>query len=352
MELINSDAQRSPPLIDPDRSFRIVRMTPKGSGGRSMGRTYRFGDYWDINPAYAGHEDLETLAEQRRLDEDDRGGDTTGLVQLPTDPSEPFVFYKRAIVDPSFTYGDGTSNSSRRFLSRQGFDAMVNQAEEDGRGKLRRQVRVSEQPSVDRRSAGRDPAAAMGGMAAHSLMPTTGHGGAAGRRASHEWCHLIGDGDNGPTEFRNLVVGTNAVNTEQLAMETALRGYRLRFLGLGYAIRLTVEALLERTEAASPAVPGGPCHRANRISFMIDIIEEPGRGARSSAVDRTPSVGGTVHRQIMDGQRGTITESEFTSLHNNARDKPRETHVRLREQQEEQQCGRASRYGSPMSIGS
>ncbi|MFJ8111499.1 DUF4157 domain-containing protein [Streptomyces sp. NPDC096132] len=350
VELVNSDLQHSHTLINPDRSFRIVRMTPKGSGGRSMGRTYRFGDYWGINPAYTGDQDPHALAGLRNLDEENRvGDDTAGLVQLPTDPSQPFVFYKRNIVDPSFTYADGSSHNSRRFLSVPSFDRKANRAEEAGRGKLRSQVGLSRPPTVDRASAGRNPAAAMGNMPAHGLMPLTGHGGGAGRRASHEWCHLIGDGDNGPTDFRNLVVGTNAVNTEQLAMETALRDYRTRFLGLGYAIRLTVEALLERTEAASPAVPGGPYHQADWISFMIDIVEDPGRGAGGSQVDEAESVVGTVHRQIMDAKRGTITESEFTSLHHEVRNKLRGVHEQLREQQER---GRASRYGSPMSIGS
>ncbi|NBM20336.1 DUF4157 domain-containing protein [Streptomyces sp. GC420] len=352
VELINSDLQHSHTLIDPGRSFRIIRMTPKGSGGRSMGRTYKFGDYWGINPAYTGGRDPEELAGLRGLDEDNRvGADTTGLIQLPTDPSQPFVFYKRNIVDPSFAYADGTSNNSRRFLSVADFDAKANRAEAAGRGKLRRQVRVSRPPTVGRADAGRNPAGAMGHMPAHALMPVTGHGGGAGRRASHEWCHLIGDGDNGPTEFRNLVVGTNAVNTEQLAMETALRDYRTRFLGLGYAIRLTVEAVLERTEAESPNVPGGPYHKADWISFMIDIIENPAHGAGSADVDGAVSVSGTVHRQVMDAKRGTITESEFTSLHNEVRNKLRGVHADLREQQE-QARGRSSRYGSPMSIGS
>lgn len=353
VELINSNLQRSHTLIDPDRRFRIVGMTPKGSGGRSMGRTYRFGDYWGINPAYTGRERPETLVELRGLDAENRvGDDTTGLIQLPTDPSQPFLFYKRNIIDPSFTYADGTSNNSRRFLGERSFDRKAERALAAGRGKLRGQVGVSMPPSVGRGDAGRSPVGAMG-VAAHELMPDTGHDGAGGRRASHEWCHLIGDGDNGPSEFGNLVVGTNAVNTEQLAMETALRDYRTRFFGLGYAIRLSVEALLERPEDQSLDVPGGPYHKADWISFVIDIIEDPGRRASGAEVSGAHSVVGTVHRQIMDGQRGTITESEFTSLHNEVRNKLRGVHARLREQQEQQQSyGHSPRYGSPMSIGS
>ncbi|MGW1212316.1 eCIS core domain-containing protein [Streptomyces sp. NPDC002499] len=347
VEIINTDVRHSPTLIDTARRFRIVRMTPKGSGGRSMGRTYRFGDYWAPNPAYVGGQDLDSLAQARGLGPDNRvDGNTQGLVPLPTDPSEPFVFYTRNVVDPNFTNADGTAKDERRFLSRRGFDALADEAQAEGR--TRGQTRVSRPPTVDRATAGRHTATAMGGFAAHQMMPTTGRGGANGRLASHEWCHLIGDGDNGPTVFQNLVVGTNAVNSEQLAMETALRDFRQRLLGLGYAIRLNVEAIVERTEAESPGMPGGAYNKADWISFAIDVIEDPGRGAGSAEVIRARSVSGPVHRQIMDAQRGTITESEFTSLHNQVRNKLRSVHAELREAQEA--ARRRSRHGSPMAV--
>ncbi|UUU21984.1 hypothetical protein [Streptomyces sp. DSM 40750] len=47
--------------------------------------------------------------------------------------------------------------------------------------------------------------------------------------------------------------------------------------------------------------------------------------------------------------RGTTTESEFTSLHNEVRSKLRGVHGRLLEERER---GHSSRHGSPMSIGS
>ncbi|MDH6216830.1 eCIS core domain-containing protein [Streptomyces pseudovenezuelae] len=351
VEIINTDVRHSPTLIDTARHFRIVRMTPKGSGGRSMGRTYRLGDYWATNPQYTGLEDLQALAAARGLGEDNHvAGPTPGLEELPTDPSEPFVFYRRTAVDSNFTKADGTAKDERRFLSRSEFDTLGDEAVEQGRS--RHQVGVSRPPSVDRATAGRHTATAMGGFAAHQMMPVTGRGGTTGRLASHEWCHLIGDGDNGPTEFRNLVVGTNAVNTEQLAMETALRDFRQRFLGLGYAIRLNVEAIVERTEAESPGMPGGAYNKADWISFAIDVIENPARGASGGEVSRALSASGPVHRQIMDAQRGTITESEFTSLHNQVRNKLRTVHTELREAREAAQRRRPSRRGSPMSLDS
>jgi hypothetical protein len=332
-------------LVDTSLPFRVVRFTAKGSGGRSMGRTFRYGDYWDVNPEYDGPEDPLHLAAIRHLAPDDRAPrDTSGLALLPSDPSQPFLFYRRRVVDPHFTTGGGASHDARRFLSIDGFDRKYDRAEDQGRTRSR--VNVSRPPTVDRATAGRDPKAAMGNVPAHALMPDSGHRGGTGRLASHEWCHLIGDGDNGPSEFRNLVVGTNAVNTEQLAMETALREYRNRFDGLGYAIRLTVKAVLDRPEATSSTypdirrVPGGPYHQAKWISFEIDVIDNPGRNARRSDVDRAGSVTGSVHRQIMDARRGTITESEFTSLHHEVRNKLRGVHRDLREQREREAADR------------
>jgi hypothetical protein len=329
-------------VVDTDRPFRIVRFTAKGSGGRSMGRTFRYGDYWDVNPRYRGPGDPRRLAELRELSPEDRAPrDTTGLVPLPTDPSQPFLFYRRRVVDPNFTGPAGGSHDARDFLSGEDFDRRYAQT---APARTRSSVDVSRPPTVDRAAAGRDPKAAMGNVPAHALMPDTGHGG-GGRLASHEWCHLIGDGDNGPSEFRNLVIGTNAVNTEQLAMETALRDYRNRFAGLGYAIRLTVRALLDRPEAdeytvpALARVPGGPYHAADWISFEIDVIDDPGRGARRSDVDRAAAAIG-VHRQVMDARRGTITESEFTSLHHEVRNKLRRAHQELRVERERERSER------------
>ncbi|MCX4585623.1 hypothetical protein [Streptomyces sp. NBC_01481] len=88
VELINSP--RSSTLIDTDAPFRIVSTTVKGSGGRSMGRTFRFGDYWAVNPAYNGGMDVDVLADlavERELTEDTHitaGGDD--LVRLPSHP--------------------------------------------------------------------------------------------------------------------------------------------------------------------------------------------------------------------------------------------------------------------------
>ncbi|WP_405604310.1 DUF4157 domain-containing protein [Streptomyces sp. NBC_01410] len=349
VELVNSP--RSSTLIDAGQPFSIVSMAPKGSGGRSMGRTFRFGDYWAVNPAYNGGMDVDALADlavERELTEDTHiSAADDDVVLLPSHPSQPFLFYTRNIVDENFTHQDGTAKYDRRFLSGRDFDLLAASAAR--RGMTRSQVRVSKPPTVDRATAGRDTARAMGGFAAHATMPQTGRRGRSGRRlASHEWCHLIGDGDNGPTEFQNLVVGTNAVNTEQLAMETALRDFRPSLLGLGYAIRLTVNAIVEPTEVDSLDIPGGPYNKADWISFEIDVVETPRRGTRSSEVNSARSVTGTVHRQIMDADRGTITESEFTSLHNQVRGKLGTAYERLKAQRRAEEAELT--HASPMLV--
>lgn len=44
-----------------------------------------------------------------------------------------------------------------------------------------------------------------------------------GRRTDQEWCHLQGDGDNGPSITQNFVAGSDHCNTEQLALEEGMR---------------------------------------------------------------------------------------------------------------------------------
>ncbi|QUQ63953.1 hypothetical protein [Kutzneria sp. CA-103260] len=330
--------RRSDTLIDLNAPFRVVKRVPKKSWGRSMGRTYRFGDYWDVNPEFrldlpGDHaEAMRALVEGRGLKADKRvrGDDLDSLEQLPSDPHQPFLFYTPKITDPNFTHRNGARKHNRRFLLPAAYDRLA------GQSRTRGQVGLSKPPLANRQHAGRVPAAEMGGFRAHDVMPTTGRGGTGDRLASHEWCHLIGDNDDGPTVFHNLVVGTNAVNTEQLAMESALRDFRPRMDGLGYAIRLRVEAIVEQAEAANPAIPGGPYHKADWISFTIDIVD---KAASAGPVATRPSVA-FVHRQIMDADRGTITESEFTSLHNQVRNLLRAEHSRLK----------AERQGSPMAL--
>ncbi|GAA4223860.1 hypothetical protein GCM10022254_02030 [Actinomadura meridiana] len=352
VEAINNPQGPSPILIDRTGWFRILAVRPKGSKGRSMGRTYRFGDYWDINLDFltwirnevpdTDERTIEQLAERRGLKQDDRvPANRDAFVRLPSEQTQPFVFYTNNVLDEAFTHGDGTRKDDRRFKSVEDFSAQLDAV--TAANKVREQVGLSHAPVTDRQTGGRNPIAAMSGFPAHSLMSQSGRGGRSGRPASHEWCHLIGDNDGGPTIFQNLVVGTNAVNTEQLAMESALRDFRASMDGLGLAIRLKVTALVERTEAENPVVPGNPYNKADWIRFVVDIVKKDGGPDVSARQSLRP-----VHRQIMDAKRGTITESEFTSLHHQVRNAMRKAHEKLLERQREEE--ERERSGSPMSV--
>ncbi|MFF4586528.1 DUF4157 domain-containing protein [Streptomyces sp. NPDC001388] len=297
IELINDpDGHASQILIDTDAPFRITRRTLRGSGGRSGGRTYAFGDRWGVNP-HAGITPDEAV-QRFGLDADSfvdaAQAGAQNLTLLPFEATQPVVHYVPAgRHDPKFL------NNNRRFLSGPGFDALGQDT--------RTASGVSTRPQVDRRDGQRGTAAAMGNTQAHEWMGP-GNGGGVGQLAKYEWCHLIGDGDGGPSDFRNLVIGTNAVNTEQLAMETGLRELIPQVRARGYDIRLDVVASVVQApmeQVHPPATRGLPDRlQADWISYAISLVPVGNING-----PQTP-----VHRQIMDATRGTITESEFVVL--------------------------------------
>ncbi|HEY4242113.1 MAG TPA: DUF4157 domain-containing protein [Kofleriaceae bacterium] len=65
--------------------------------------------------------------------------------------------------------------------------------------------------------------------------------GAGAAYPRQEWCHLVGHGDGGPEHDANLIAGTHYANTEQLALETAVRKLR-RVGGKRIRVRLKVTA--------------------------------------------------------------------------------------------------------------
>jgi hypothetical protein len=113
------------------------------------------------------------------------------------------------------------------------------------------------------------------------------------------------------------VIGTNAVNTEQLALETALRPYVARLHSNQLGIQLRVQALMEKAPEQTDPPEGGEEQllKAKWISYHISIVP--------LATPDTDQPVADVHRQIMHADRGTITESEFTSLHHEVRNKIR-----------------------------
>ncbi|MET9079653.1 DUF4157 domain-containing protein [Streptomyces sp. NPDC004232] len=297
IELVNDPGGLvSRTLIDTDAPFTITRRIPRGSGGRSSGRTYAFGDRWGVDPSSGLSK--ETAAQLYGLDPDGyvEQGDAArqGLAQLPSDTTQAVTFYVPAgRNDPKFL------NNDRRFMSTQGFDALGNAT--------RWATALSARPQVDRRDGQRSTAAAMGNTQAHAWMGP-GNGGSVGQLAKYEWCHLVGDGDGGPSAPENLVIGTNAVNTEQLAMETGLRDLVPQVRARGFDIRLQVIASLQEAPMESEHSPsdfGLPALlQADWISYDISLVPLGQVNGRQRA----------VHRQIMDATRGTITESEFVVL--------------------------------------
>ncbi|MER5306297.1 DUF4157 domain-containing protein [Streptomyces sp. NPDC002773] len=288
--------------VNPDRLFQVLTQTPRSNGRGSQGRTYMFEHRWAPNPSFLaapGQGAAETAAffgldPGLRLSPAD-----TGFVPLPTDPSLPFVFFVEADRSDSRFLND-----KREFLSADAFDTEYDTASLTD---TREQRRISQPPIHDRRTAGRSTAQAMGGTQAHEWVDAGGsEGGAPGVLAKYEWCHLIGDGDSGPNIPENLVIGTNAVNTEQLAMEIGLRRYVRQLATRGYGIELRVKAtMVDAPEqlnppAHAPRILDGAPLMADWISYEITVV---GPGLRHP-----------IHRQIMDAARGTITESEFVFL--------------------------------------
>ncbi|MCQ9133798.1 DUF4157 domain-containing protein [Streptomyces sp. IBSBF 2807] len=320
VEMVNDPhAQTSDLLIDTAQPFRILRRTLKmRQGGASAGRTYRFAERWAPNPQYWNLRDPQDAADaaaqaaDRGLPAEERLSpyDVAGFSPLPTDADQPFVFYVSPnTVDPHFQRRDGTQKNERRYLSAERFDGTVAAGAAVTGYDQQAFQGLSSPHQVDRRTGRRDPARAMGNQQANQLMGNEGRGGSTGERlASHEWCHLVGDGDGGPDRPENLVIGTNAVNTEQLAMETALRPFVGRLRTMGYSIQLRVRALV--TPVDDPALPGGRCNVAQYISYRISLVPHGELNAANPW---------EIHRQIMDGQRGTITELEFTYLHHTVR---------------------------------
>lgn len=309
IQLINAPGQGIG--INENAPFTILDRTIKRTVDHAKNRTFAFEQRWAPNPAFWAAPELETdLSTPAGREFAARVGQDYGLEPsqlmpagglplfraLPTESGRPFIFYVKH-SDPKF------ATDNRSYLSDAGFDQLA--ADPTSGLAAQSMIGLSTRPQVDRQQAGRSPQQAMGGIPAHQFMGAAGRAGQQGQLSSHEWCHLIGDGDGGPAVFQNLVIGTNAVNTEQLAMESALRRYVPRFRTLGVSIQLRVTALTAEPPVSIP-VPGVTHRQAKWISYQIGLVP---LGDTNNAA---PEV---VHRQIMDAERGTISSGEFTFLH-------------------------------------
>lgn len=343
IELVNRPDQphRTPTLIDPSRSFQVVRRKLKmRPSTHSAGRTYRFQERWSLNPVYwgpAAGPQAELAAREAGLKPEKRlrQDELRDFRALPAPNDQPFVFHvANNRVDPHFMNADGTQKDGRRGVSAASFDFTAANTHPDEYHRMGATA-LSEPPQVNRGDAGRNPHRTMGNVQANELMGAEGNGGSTGQHlASHEWCHLIGDGDGGADIPRNLVIGTNAVNTEQLAMETALRPFVPQLTAMGHSIQLDVEALVRPTPRSSPAVPGQGWNQAEYISYRISLVP---RGMVGSSRRRE------IHRQIMDARRGTITEMEFTYLRRTVKAKLQQAVAEIEAIEEAERAERAER---------
>jgi hypothetical protein len=317
IDLVNrSGSLTSHPFgVDITAPFTVRKVTVKDSGGHT-GRVSHKEERWAHNLAYWSQFNLataNTIAQHRHgLDLGRQWVPAhVTFTAIPTDPSQPYIFYvANAGGDPNFRYHD------RKFRPPADFDTAYQQVPS---GQRREVAQVSKPHRIPRKESGRTPSAAMGNTQAHEHMvgaqhPFTPFQGTQGvHLASHEWCHLIGDGDGGPILPGNLVIGTNAVNTEQLAMETGLRLYRTQLKHWHCSVVLRVKAI---TTPSPVALQGQQTTalQATWISYEISVVNSD---------DRNDGNRIAVHRQIMDASRGTITAGEFTYLEQEVRHKLR-----------------------------
>lgn len=307
IELVRPERLGTIPGIVGDGSvFEITSITPPISK-TATGRAYTGTQAFFANPRYRGaavaapttRAAAAARAAIQRFD-NEQAARAAHFVPQPTSDQEPYVF----CVPEDFDDPKQTANPAqdRRFRSEAQFEGDL----AAGAAKSARSM-ATRTPAQRRAEAGRIPQAEAGNVPAAAFMGDAGTRATQGHLASHEYCHLIGDGDGGLCDRRNLVVGTNSVNTEQLAMEETLRPFRPKFRQLGCSVMLDVTS----TTGATPAAPAGGeawvrQSKAEFIRYRIQIIPVDVALRDMHRLD--------VHTQIMDGQRGTITEMEVELL--------------------------------------
>lgn len=288
--------------------YRIVSMSVRGGGGAGMGRPVGGPQWWGINSEFNGvvghrvlwgHELVAWGIGELLLPMDRylKGSPGPGLRKMPATSFDPFIFYLEGAAS-SVQEPIGT----RAVIDIGDFERRFERVREEG-GAYAEQEGLSKAPSVARKEGGsdRDPGTMMGTSAwkAAGGKPAP----LPGALASHEWCHLLGDGDSGPCAPANLVIGTNSVNTEQLAMENALRPYRPGLMDhFGLAIQIQARALCSRVMH-----DGTEYLQADHIEYNIDLVN-PAR----------PAIRFEIFRRVMDGRRGAISELEFITVGNMA----------------------------------
>ncbi len=312
------------------RDFEVKR-TPPGRSGTAKGRAYTGDQGFFPNPAYWGEREpddsVPAPTERERTARkaaiirfvDEKTARAQGALPQAASKGEPWVF----CVPAAFGESGGTPDPKQTGnpgLRRRSPDSSFAE-ETDGAQVRRATVFQTHTPAKRRGEDGREPQREANGTPAHFWMGSSkddshkhdvpAYAGSRGASGSHEYCHLVGDGDSGDCKAENLVVGTNGVNTEQLAMEETLRPYRPLLRRLGYGLRLTVTATIDDTpfyfEGLNPFDPPWASQSiAEWIQYAIEVVPID-LGLKSD--EPMP-----VHTQVMDGQRGVITEAEVEVL--------------------------------------
>jgi len=303
-----------------------LRRRAAGGGSSSKGRSYRGTqgffpnpDYWqkrkpdDSVPKPASRKATPTMAAILEL-RDAKDAATHGLVPQDAGPAEPWVFCVPDAFDNAKAAPDARQAGNPRRQRKQVGDF---DKEASDKQVMRATVYQTRTPAQKRGDAGREPQTAAGGAPASAWMgaktdkaPGPAYAASQGQLGSHEYCHLVGDGDSGDCSRQNLVVGTSGVNTEQLAMEETLRPFRPRLRALGYALRLSVTAIVSGTPFRNDDVKSKKDWPQDQMAEFIryEMFAHP----IDQALAKTEPI--PVHTQVMDGQRGVITEAEVDML--------------------------------------
>lgn len=284
--------------------YEITSIILRGEG-TAMGRPVGGDQLWGINNSYnmnIGHIKSNNfnylkdwgLKVGNFPQIDFHGGQNTpaGMKKIPPPASQPFTFY----IKSNTPLNGQTVRNAPNVISPSTFLNYKQNTAFNG-FKYFEQSRISSPPKTDRQTGHRDPGKTMDSQAWKLMLG--GFGGTAKNLASHEWCHLIGDGDGGQCAPQNLVIGTNSVNTEQLAMETALRSWRPALARVGYAIQIKAMALAKKNNV------DGKKNQAVHIQYELSLVDP-----KNNAV---PPI--EVIKHNMDGQRGAIPKLEYEMLH-------------------------------------
>jgi hypothetical protein len=287
--------------------WQIGHIAARGGGG-AIGRTFGGTQFWDVNPGFSGivtpvgtqgayevpqSQWLQLLTDVWKMPPEqhvDKAPNKASLTALPAPREQPFLVY----VDPKSDPHAKDVPLERKQIDVDMFEREFDRGYEMEESPVLYQEQSSSAPLKNRKDAKRDPNTAMGISA---WQPIGGKPPPMkGKLATHEWCHLVGDADSGKCAPENLYIGTNNVNTEQLAMENALRDFRLYYEKLGWSIEIRARATVEELD-----FEGAPYFSALKVLYEITLTK-PNR----------PRF--LIHEQPMDPQRGLLPDLEYKGL--------------------------------------